>query len=433
MQVYAPDSHALKKGIIKMGKFDNSEVIERFLRYVVIDTQSDEESGTSPSSEKQKNLGRLLEKELNDIGASDVFFDEEHCYVYARIPANDPDEFTDFGSKKLALIAHMDTSPESSGKDVKPRIVENYDGGDIYLGDESGLTLSPAQYPEMKDYIGQSLIVTDGTTLLGADDKAGVAEIMAAASYLLKHPEIRHGEISICFTPDEEIGSGVDHIDLDRVNADYAYTIDGGGIGELEYENFNAASAAIIVHGVTVHPGEAKNKMKHAGRIAMEIDSMLPAQAKPQFTEKYEGFFYLTDMRGTTEEAVFRYIIRDHDRIKFEEKKKLITSAVSFINEKYGEGTAELIMKDSYYNMRERIEDGYLFLVDNARKAMTELGIVPKIQPIRGGTDGARLSFMGLPCPNLCTGGHNYHGRFEYVCAESMEKITELIIKLVTM
>ena len=423
-----------------MGKFDKSEVIERFLRYVVIDTQSDEESGLSPSSEKQKNLGRLLEKELKEIGASDVYFDEDHCYVYARIGStygseDEKDAGNDpcFKGKKLALIAHMDTSPESSGKDVKPRIIENYDGNDIYLGDASSLTLSPDQYPEMKAYIGQSLIVTDGTTLLGADDKAGVAEIMTAASYLIKHPEIKHGEISICFTPDEEIGSGVDHIDMKRLNADYGYTVDGGAIGELEYENFNAASATVKVHGVTVHPGEAKNKMKHAGRIAMEIDSMLPAQAKPQYTENYEGFFYLTEMKGTTEKAEFKYIIRDHDRAKFEDKKNLLDAAITFINGKYGQGTAEVIIKDSYYNMREKIEEGNLFLVENAKKAMEDLGIVPKIQPIRGGTDGARLSFMGLPCPNLCAGGHNFHGRFEYVCAESMEKITELLIKLVNM
>ena len=416
-----------------MGKFDGSEVIERFLRYAVIDTQSDEESGTSPSSEKQKNLGRLLEKELKEIGVSGVYFDEEHCYVYGRIPANNAKEGTSFGSKKLALIAHMDTSPESSGKDVKPRIVENYDGGDIYLGDASGLTLSPSQYPEMKAYVGQSLIVTDGTTLLGADDKAGVAEIMAAASYLLKHPEVSHGEISICFTPDEEIGSGVDNIDMDRLNADYGYTVDGGAIGELEYENFNAAAVTVKVHGVTVHPGEAKNKMKHASRIAMELDSMLPAQERPQFTEGYEGFFYLTDMKGTTEEAEFKYIIRDHDREKFEAKKKLIRDAATYINSKYGEKTAEIAIRDQYYNMREKIEEGNIFLIENAKKAMEDLDIVPKIQPIRGGTDGARLSFMGLPCPNLCAGGHNFHGRFEYVCAESMEKITDLLIKLVSM
>lgn len=416
-----------------MGKFDGSEVIERFLRYAVIDTQSDEESGTSPSSEKQKNLGRLLEKELKEIGVSGVYFDEEHCYVYGRIPANNAKEGTSFGSKKLALIAHMDTSPESSGKDVKPRIVENYDGGDIYLGDASGLTLSPSQYPEMKAYVGQSLIVTDGTTLLGADDKAGVAEIMAAASYLLKHPEVSHGEISICFTPDEEIGSGVDNIDMDRLNADYGYTVDGGAIGELEYENFNAAAVTVKVHGVTVHPGEAKNKMKHASRIAMELDSMLPAQERPQFTEGYEGFFYLTDVKGTTEEAEFKYIIRDHDREKFEAKKKLIRDAATYINSKYGEKTAEIAIRDQYYNMREKIEEGNIFLIENAKKAMEDLDIVPKIQPIRGGTDGARLSFMGLPCPNLCAGGHNFHGRFEYVCAESMEKITDLLIKLVSM
>ena len=410
-----------------MGKFDGSEVIERFLRYAVIDTQSDEESGTSPSSEKQKNLGRLLEKELKEIGVGGVYFDEEHCYVYGRIPANNAKEGTSFGSKKLALIAHMDTSPESSGKDVKPRIVENYDGGDIYLGDASGLTLSPSQYPEMKAYVGQSLIVTDGTTLLGADDKAGVAEIMAAASYLLKHPEVSHGEISICFTPDEEIGSGVDNIDMDRLNADYGYTVDGGAIGELEYENFNAAAVTVKVHGVTVHPGEAKNKMKHASRIAMELDSMLPAQERPQFTEGYEGFFYLTDMKGTTEEAEFKYIIRDHDREKFEAKKKLIRDAATYINSKYGEKTAEIAIRDQYYNMREKIEEGNIFLIENAKKAMEDLDIVPKIQPIRGGTDGARLSFMGLPCPNLCAGGHNFHGRYEYVCAESMEKITDLV------
>ncbi|MBR4278029.1 MAG: peptidase T [Lachnospiraceae bacterium] len=416
-----------------MGKFDGSEVIERFLRYAVIDTQSDEESGTSPSSEKQKNLGRLLEKELKEIGVSGVYFDEEHCYVYGRIPANNAKEGTSFGAKKLALIAHMDTSPESSGKDVKPRIVENYDGGDIYLGDASGLTLSPSQYPEMKAYVGQSLIVTDGTTLLGADDKAGVAEIMAAASYLLKHPEVSHGEISICFTPDEEIGSGVDNIDMDRLNADYGYTVDGGAIGELEYENFNAAAVTVKVHGVTVHPGEAKNKMKHASRIAMELDSMLPAQERPQFTEGYEGFFYLTDMKGTTEEAEFKYIIRDHDREKFEAKKKLIRDAATYINSKYGEKTAEIAIRDQYYNMREKIEEGNIFLIENAKKAMEDLDIVPKIQPIRGGTDGARLSFMGLPCPNLCAGGHNFHGRYEYVCAESMEKITDLLIKLVSM
>ncbi len=410
-----------------MSKFDNSEVIQRFLKYVKIDTQSSEETGTSPSTEKQKELGRILTAELKEIGASDGFFDEEHCYVYGRIPASESKK----GGKTLALIAHMDTSPESSGKDVKPRIIENYDGGDVYLGDASGLTLSPSQYPELKDYVGQSLIVTDGTTLLGADDKAGVAEIMATASYLLKHPEVEHGEISICFTPDEEIGSGVDNIDMNRVKADYGYTVDGGAIGELEYENFNAAGATVKVKGVTVHPGEAKNKMKHAARIAMELDAMLPAQAKPQFTEGYEGFFYLTEMEGSTEEATFHYIIRDHDMAKFEEKKEILRSAVTYMNAKYGEGTAQLTLKDQYYNMREKIEEGNMFLIDNAKACMEKVGVVPKVQPIRGGTDGARLSFMGLPCPNICTGGHNYHGRYEYVCAESMEKVVQILLEIV--
>ena len=450
-----------------MGKFDESDVIQRFLRYVQIDTQSDEESGTSPSTEKQKKLGELLTKELQEMGV-EASFDSEHCYVYAHLPAQAPteepahllaqapteepahlpaqapteepahlpangpaDESDPLSGKVLALIAHMDTSPESSGTNVKPRIVEDYDGGDIFLGEESGLTLSPARYPELSSYIGQSLIVTDGTTLLGADDKAGVAEIMSTVRYLTRHPEYPHRALAICFTPDEEIGEGVDHIDLDRLGADYAYTVDGGGIGELEYENFNAASLEVTVRGVTVHPGEAKNKMKHAARIAMEFDALLPAWEKPQYTENYEGFFYLTQMSGSTEEARFSYIIRDHDREKFEAKKELARSAARFLNEKYGEGTVEVALKDSYYNMREKIEPENLFLVERAKKAMEELGITPKIQPIRGGTDGARLSFMGLPCPNLCTGGHNYHGRFEYVCAESMEKITEFLLKLV--
>ena len=410
-----------------MSKFDNSDVIQRFLRYVAVDTQSDEESGTAPSTGKQKDLGRILAKDMQEIGISDVYFDEEFCYVYGKIPATDGGKET----RTLGLISHMDTSPESSGKDVKARIVENYDGGDIFLGEESGLTLSPARFPEMLRYVGQSLIVTDGTTLLGADDKAGVAEILSAAKYLLAHPEIPHGPIAIGFTPDEEIGAGVDHMDLARFGADYAYTVDGGALGELEYENFNAASAKVTVHGVTVHPGDAKGKMKHAALIAMELNGMLPENARPEYTCGYEGFFYLTSMSGVTEEAKLDYIIRDHDRAKFEAKKELLTSAADFLNKKYGPGTVELELKDQYYNMLEKIEDGNLFLIDNARTAMEELGIEPRIQPIRGGTDGARLSFMGLPCPNLCAGGHNFHGRYEYVCAESMEKITELLIRLV--
>ena len=410
-----------------MSKFDNSDVINRFLRYISVDTESSEESETFPSTEKQKDLGRILYRELQEIGASDVYFDEENCYVYAKIPATDGGA----AKKTLGLISHMDTSPEASGANVKARIVENYDGGDIYLGDASGLTLSPVQFPEMLQYKGQSLIVTDGTTLLGSDDKSGVAEIMAAAAYLIAHPEIPHGPLAIGFTPDEEVGAGVDHIDLDRFGADYAYTVDGGALGELEYENFNAASAKVTLHGVTVHPGEAKNKMKHATLIAMEFNGMLPEAQRPEYTCGREGFFYLTQMSGTTEEAHLDYIIRDHDKTKFEEKKALVENIAEFLNRKYGEGTVTLELKDSYYNMLEKIEPDNLFLVDNAKTVMEEMGITPKIQPIRGGTDGARLSFMGLPCPNLCAGGHNFHGRYEYVCAESMEKIVELLIRLV--
>ncbi len=411
-----------------MGKFDKSDVIRRFLRYVAVDTQSSEESGQHPSTEKQKDLGRILYRELEEMGASDVVFDEAHNYVYAKIPA------TDGGKKKqtLGFIAHMDTSPETSGKDVKARIVENYDGGEILLNADKGLVLSPKAFPEMLDYVGQSLIVTDGTTLLGSDDKSGVAEIMSMAKYFLTHPSVEHGPIAIGFTPDEEIGEGVDFFDHRQFGADVAYTVDGGALGELEYENFNAASLKVTVHGITVHPGEAKNKMKHAARIAMEFESLLPAQEKPEYTEKYEGFFYMTQMSGDTETATISYIIRDHDRTKFEGKKKLAADIVAFLNAKYGQGTVEIEIKDSYFNMKEKIEPDYLYLIDNAKAAMEKLGITPKVQPIRGGTDGARLSYDGLPCPNLCAGGHNFHGRFEYCCAESMEKITDLLIELAT-
>lgn len=403
-----------------------ADVIERFLRYVKIDTQSGEYSDTFPSTEKQKDLAKILAGELSDMGAKDVFFDEKFGYVYAKLPA------TDGGNKKevQGFIAHMDTSPETSGTDVKPRIVEGYKGGDIILNVDKNIVLSPDKFPELDKYIGKSLIVTDGNTLLGADDKAGVAEIMSMAKYLLTHPEISHGEITIAFTPDEEIGAGVDHFDLQRFGADYAYTVDGGGLGELEYENFNAASAVIVVNGVTVHPGEAKNKMKNAALIAMEFESCLPQDEKPEHTEGYEGFFHMQHIKGDVEHAELSYIIRDHDKKKFEEKKTLIYAIEKQLNEKYGEGTVHAAVEDSYFNMREKIEPDYMFLIDRAKKAMEELSILPKIQPIRGGTDGARLSFMGLPCPNLCTGGHNYHGRYEYVCIESMEKIVDLLISL---
>lgn len=403
-------------------------VIEKFLRYVQIDTQSSETSDTFPSTEKQKDLARLLFQELTDLGASDCYMHPEHAYVYAKIPA------TDGGAckKTLGFIAHMDTSPDSSGTNVKPRIIEKYDGKDILLNEELGIVSSPAKFPELLDYVGQSLIVTDGTTLLGADDKAGVAEIMAMAETLLTHPEIPHGPIAIAFTPDEEVGAGVDYFDVAKMGADFAYTVDGGGIGEIEHENFNAASAKVHIDGVMVHPGDAKNKMKNAAGIACEFEAALPYEEKPEYTEGYEGFYHLLHMQGETESADLTYIIRDHDREKFEAKKAFMETLTAKFNEKYGEGTVTLTLSDSYYNMKEKIEDGYLFLIDAAKEKMEELEIAPKIQPIRGGTDGARLSFMGLPCPNLCTGGHNYHGRYEFVCVESMRKTVDLLLKLAT-
>mgnify|MGYP001028288286 FL=1 len=403
-----------------------SNVVEKFLRYVKVDTQSSEEAMQFPSTEKQKDLGRMLYEELEKMGASDVFFDEKYGYVYAKIPATCEEQ----DKKVLGFISHMDTSPETSGAGVNPRIVKDYDGEDICLNEKQNIILSPKEYPELKEYVGKTLIVTDGTTLLGADDKAGVAEIMTMAEYLLTHPEVKHREIAIAFTPDEEIGAGVDYFDLKRFGADYAYTVDGGAIGELEYENFNAASASIKVQGVTVHPGEAKNKMKHASRIAMEFDRNLPEQQKPEYTQGYEGFFHLTHMEGEVEHAMLQYIIRDHDRKQFEEKKFLFEKNAEYQNAKYGEGTVQCCIKDSYYNMKEKIEPTHFFLIEQAKSCMEELSIVPKIQPIRGGTDGARLSFMGLPCPNLCTGGHNFHGRFEYCCVESMEQIVKLLISL---
>jgi len=400
-------------------------VSDRFLRYIKIDTQSDGSSESFPSTGKQKDLASLLAEELNLLGA-DVAYDEEKCYVYASVPANDGGKT----SSVLGFISHMDTSPDTSGKNVSPRIISNYDGNDILLNKEKNIVLSAEIFPEIKAYKGKTLIVTDGNTLLGADDKAGIAEIMYMTEYLLTHPEVKHGKIAVAFTPDEEIGAGVDHFDIEKFGADYAYTVDGGAIGELEYENFNAASAVITFHGVNVHPGEAKNKMKNSMLAAMEFNGMLPVFQRPEFTCGYEGFIHLTDMSGDVETSILSYIVRDHDINKFEEKKNIIVKAVDYINEKYGSGTAEADINDSYFNMRDKIYPENMFLIDNAVKHMTELGIEPKILPIRGGTDGARLSFMGVPCPNICTGGHNYHGRYEYVCSESMEKISELLIKL---
>lgn len=403
------------------------EVLERFINYVKIDTQSAEETESFPSTEKQKNLAKVLVRELKELGAEDVGMDA-NGYVYARIPA------TDGGREKrtIGFLAHMDTSPDASGADVKPTIVSNYDGGDILLNAEKNIVLSPKVYPELAQYVGKTVVTTDGTTLLGADDKAGVAEIMTMAEYLLTHPEAKHGPVAIAFTPDEEVGRGVDFFDLKRFGADYAYTVDGGGLGELEYENFNAASLKVVVHGINVHPGEAKNKMKNAVRIAEEFDGMLPASEKPELTEGYEGFFHLMQFTGDVEHAELQYIIRDHDRSLFEEKKRLAENIGRCLNLLYGEGTVEVQLKDSYYNMREKIAPDYMFLIENAEAKMEALGITPKIQPIRGGTDGARLSFMGIPCPNLFTGGHNYHGRFEYCIAESMELAVKLLLSLVS-
>lgn len=403
-----------------------SDVLERFLRYVKIDTQSDEDSGLNPSTAKQHDLARILYEELKDMGASDAVYDTEHCYVYAKIPANDGGEH----DKTLGFVSHMDTSPDAPGNDVNPRIIHDYDGADIVLNEEKDIVLKTEIYPEICEYKGQTLIVTDGTTLLGADDKAGISEIMAMAHILLSDPSIKHGAIAIAFTPDEEIGEGTRFFDKSAFGADYAYTVDGGGIGELEYETFNGAAAKISIEGVSVHPGEARDKMVNAARIAAEFDSMLPAKQRPENTKDREGFFHMTDISGDVEKAEVCYIIRDHDRTLFENKKRLIEDTVNQLSKKYPRAAINVVMKDQYYNMREKIEPDHMFLVDNARKCMTELGIEPKIQPIRGGTDGATLSYMGIPCPNLCTGGHNYHGRFEYCCLESMEKIVKLLIKL---
>lgn len=402
-----------------------TDVIEKFLRYIAVDTQSSEESETFPSTEKQKNLARMLYNELREMGAADVYFNERDCFVYAKIPAADGGE----SAHRLGFIAHMDTSPEASGSGVKARFVENYDGGDILLNAEKNITLSPAQFPELAAYRGKTLIVTDGTTLLGADDKAGVAEIMAAAQRLLTSG-LPHGEICIAFTPDEEIGGGIDKFDIERFGADAAYTVDGGGLGELEFENFNAASARITITGLNVHTGEAKGKMVNAAQLAAEYEMLLPAAEKPEHTEGYEGFFHLLSISGDTSRAELKYLIRDHDRAKFESRKELMRRTADLLNAKYGEGRVQIEISDTYYNMREKIEPQNMFLIENAAECMKELGVQPKIQPIRGGTDGANLSFRGLPCPNLFTGGHNYHGVYEYVCAESMELAAELIVKL---
>ncbi len=398
--------------------------VDRFLNYVAIDTKSEYDSPSFPSSKKQFELANLLVKELKELGLNDASVDE-NCYVMATLPSN-----TDKAVPTIGFIAHMDTSPDMSGENVKPRIVESYDGRDIVLNKESNIVLSPKDFPELKKYIGKTLITTDGTTLLGADDKAGIAEIMAAIEYLVNNPEIKHGDIKVAFTPDEEVGSGADYFNVEKFNADFAYTVDGGELGELEYENFNAAGVKLVIKGRNVHPGTAKNKMINSIEIAMELNSMLPENQKPKYTEGYEGFFLLSSLNGDVEETKASYIIRDHFKDKFEEKKTLMQKVVDFLNAKYGEGTVHVEIKDQYYNMKEKIEP-VMHIVDTAKKAMEELDITPIIKPVRGGTDGSRLSYMGLPCPNLFTGGHNYHGKYEFICAESMEKAVEVILKIV--
>ena len=398
---------------------------ERFLKYVSFDTESDGSSKTVPTTMKQKDLGAYLVEEMKALGISDAFMDELG-YVYGTIPASEGYE----DKTVLGLIAHMDTSPACSGKDIKARVV-HYEGGDILLNEEKNIVMSPVDFPSMNKYVGQDLIVTDGTTLLGGDDKAGIAEIISAAEYFLTHPEVKHGTIKIGFTPDEEVGRGANHFDVEGFGADLAYTVDGGELGEISYENFNAASAVVTIHGRSVHPGSAKNIMISAIDLAMELHSMLPKNEHPAYTEWREGFTHLDNLKADIETAVMDYIIRDHDKEKFEEKKARMEKIVAYLNEKYSPACSiELNLKDSYYNMLEQIKP-YPQLITKAEEAFRAHGVEPMSLPVRGGTDGARLSYMGLPCPNLCTGGHNCHGRFEYVSIDSMNKIVDILVTLV--
>ena len=396
-------------------------VVERFLKYVSFDTQSDEYSETCPSTEKQKALGAYLVEEMKAMGIEDARMDE-HGYVYGTVPG-DPRLPT------IGLIAHMDTAPDASGADIKAKIVE-YAGGDVCLNEEQGIFLREKDYPSLKNHVGKHLIVTDGTTLLGADDKAGIAEIMTAAEFLAR-ARMNHATLKIGFTPDEEVGRGADKFDVKGFGADYAYTSDGGPVGEIEYENFNAAGAKAVFHGLNIHPGSTKDKMVNSQYIAMEFQSLLPAMQKPEHTEGYEGFIHLTDMQGEVEESTLRWIIRDHDMEKFTEKKCVMESVAECINKKYGEGTVELTIQDSYFNMKKCIEP-VMYVVDRAKRAMQDAGMEPVEVPIRGGTDGARLSYEGLPCPNLCTGGENYHGRFEFIPVEDMEKCVRMLVNILT-
>lgn len=399
-------------------------VTERFLKYVSYDTTPDEESNTVPSTQRQLVLAKELEKELKKIGMEDVSLDE-NGYIMATLPSNMERKVPTIG-----FIAHMDTSPDISGENVNPKIIKNYDGKDIVLNKEKNIILSPSEFSDLSNYIGRDLITTDGTTLLGADDKAGIAEIITAVEYLIKHPNIKHGTIKVGFTPDEEIGRGADHFDVKGFNADFAYTLDGGGIGELEYENFNAAGAKVIITGTNIHPGSAKNKMKSSILISNVFISMLPENETPAATEGYEGFYHLNTIKGDVERTELNYIIRDFDKESFENRKSFMKKVADKLNEKYGEGTVTLEIKDQYFNMKEIIEQ-HKHVVDTAFNAMKECGITPKVVPIRGGTDGARLSFIGLPTPNLFAGGHNFHGRYEFIPVYAMEKAVEVILKII--
>ena len=398
------------------------QILNRFLRYVQVDTQSNEDSESQPSSKKQLNLLRLLTKELNDLGVEATL--DEFGYVMGRIPSN-----VDAPVPAVGFIAHVDTAPDASGENVKPQIISNYDGSDIPLKGVSGLALKPSEFPELLAHKGETIVTTDGTTLLGADDKAGVAEIMDAVQYIMAHPEFKHGPIRIGFTPDEEIGRGVVKFDVAKFDAQYAYTMDGGEAGELEFENFNAASAKIHIQGCNVHPGYAKGKMRNAIHIAQELNDLLPADQRPECTEGYEGFFHLISIKGSVEEADIAYIIRDHSRELFEQKKAKMQECVDAINVRYGAGTATAAIKDQYYNMREQVEPHYK-IIEIAMKAIADAGVEPRVQPIRGGTDGANLSFRGLPCPNIFAGGLNFHGKFEWVPLESMQKASQVILNI---
>ncbi len=399
-------------------------LLERFLKYVSIHTTSDENTGLVPSTPQQMEFAKILAEELKDMGMQDVSLDKKG-YLMATLPSN-----IDKDVPAVGFISHLDTSPDMSGKNVKPRIVENYDGNDIVLNEKENIVLSPKQFPELTMYRGQSLVVTNGLTLLGADDKAGIAEIMTAMDYFIKNPDVKHGKVRIAFNPDEEIGLGAHHFDVEKFGCQFAYTMDGGEIGELEYENFNAARAKVTFYGTNVHPGYAKNKMVNSMKIATKFIATVPANESPEYTDGYEGFYHLTGIGGDVEKTTVSYIIRDHDRKKFEERKAHLQMLVDKINSEFGDNTATLEIKDQYYNMKEKVEP-VKYIVDIASEAIRQAGVEPKVKPIRGGTDGAQLSFKGLPCPNIFAGGHNFHGKYEFVPIQSMEKATEVVKNII--